>query len=256
MGAAIAHTAMTKRSITKSMARAGNLHNDAQRMRYGSLVSLAAVLFALGAWQFTLLLIWPALSFGLVALGYFGLGAWMLGKQRDGTRKAWGYVLGGPFIVFMHLLRFALTKARWREAPWDEVVDGIYVGRIVPLAQLPADVQTVVDLTSELLEDPALVEAKRYVCLPTLDGSAPALGELIDLLRQRETWPGAIYVHCAAGHGRSALVAACLVVLGGLAEDIDKAMTRMKQKRPKVHLVPLQRSAALSAVEAVRSESA
>ena len=40
------------------------------------------------------------------------------------------------------------------------------------------------------------------------------------------------------------------------AEDIDKAMTRMKQKRPKVHLVPLQRSAALSAVEAVRSESA
>lgn len=225
-------------------------------MRYGSLVSLAAALFAIGAWKLTPLLLWPALSFALVALGYFGLGAWMLGKQRDGTRKAWGYLLGGPFIAFMHALRFGLTKARWREAAWDEVVSGIYVGRIVPLAQLPSDVESVVDLTSEHLEDPALIEAKRYVCLPTLDGSVPALDELVALLRQHETWPGAIYVHCAAGHGRSALVAACLVVLGGLAEDIDEAMTRMKRKRPKVHLVPQQRNAALRALKVIRAESA
>ncbi|MFT5353487.1 MAG: protein-tyrosine phosphatase [Polyangiales bacterium] len=239
------------------MASSANLHNAAQRMRYGSLVSLAAVLFALGAWKLgALVLIWPALSFGLVALGYFGLGAWMLGKQRDGTRKAWGYVLAGPFIVFMHALRFALTKARWREDPWNEVVDGIYVGRLVPLGELPSDVQTVVDLTSEHLEDPAIREAKTYVCLPTLDGSAPGHDELVDLLRQREEWPGAIYVHCAAGHGRSALVAACLVVLGGLSESIDEAMTLMKQKRPKVHLVPHQRGAAIRAAKTVRAESA
>lgn len=223
-------------------------------VRYGSLVSLAAMLLGLGAWEFhAIWLVWPALSFALVALGYFKLGAWMLGKQEDGTRKVWGYLLGGPFILFMHVLRFLLTKARWREAPWNEVATGIYVGRIVPLSALPKDAVTIVDLTSELLEDPAIRAAKNYICLPTLDGSAPDLDALVDLLRQREQWPGAIYVHCAAGHGRSALVAACLVVLGGFAETIDEAMILMKEKRAKVHLVPLQRSAAMRAITALRS---
>ena len=225
-------------------------------MRYGSLVSLAAALFGLAAWKLSVLFVWPALSFGLVAAGYFGLGAWMLGKQKDGTRKAWGYLLGGPFIAFMHALRFALTKARWREDPWNEVASGIYVGRIVPLAKLPADVQTVVDLTSEHLEDPALRDEKTYVCLPTLDGSAPGVDELVDLLRRRKDWPGAIYVHCAAGHGRSALVAACLVVLGGFADTVDEAMKLMKKERAKIHLVPLQRDAAVRATEVVRAENA
>ena len=77
--------------------------------------------------------------------------------------------------------------------------------RAVPLDELPKDVCTVVDLTSEHLEDPAIRQTKRYVCLPTLDGSVPALDEL------------------------SALVAACLVVLGGFADNVDDAMTRMKE---------------------------
>ena len=233
------------------MAPAVDMHNAKWRMRYGSLVSLAAALFGLGAWKFTPLA-WPALSFGLVALGYFGLGAWMLGKQKDGTRKVWGYLLGGPFIVFMQALRFVLTKLRWREDSWNEVAPGLYVGRIVPLGELPEDVMSVIDLTSELLEDPAIRAAKNYVCLPTLDGSAPDSQALIELLGQRDRWPGTIYVHCAAGHGRSALVAACLIVLGGLAETVDEAMTQMKEKRAKVHLVPVQRNAAMSAIDALR----
>lgn len=233
-----------------------NPHN-AGGMRYGSLVSLAAALFGLAAWKLSAwALLWPALSFGLVALGYFGLGAWMLGKQKDGTREPWGYLLGGPFILFMHGLRAGLNKLRWREDPWNEVVDGIYVGRLVPLAQLPSDVGTVVDLTSEHLPDRALVKAKTYVCLPTLDGSAPAHDELVELLRHRDEWPGKVYVHCAAGHGRSALVAACLVVLGGFADSVDEAMTRMKKKRSKVHLVPQQRNTAVRAIEAIRVEHA
>ena len=226
-------------------------------MRYGSLVSLAAALFALAAFKLNAYwLVWPALSFGLVAFGYFGLGAWMLGKQRDGTRRVWGYLLAGPFILFMQALRFLLTKARWREDPWNEVADGIYVGRIAPLDELPRDVETVIDLTSELLDDPALRREKHYVCLPTLDGSAPSDADLLALLRQRAKWPGKIYVHCAAGHGRSALVAACLVVLGGFADTVEEAMTQMKQRRPKVHLVPQQKNAAMRAIDVIRSVSA
>ncbi len=226
-------------------------------MRYGSLVSLAAGLFGLAAWKFDAWwLLVPAFSFTLVAVGYFGFGAWMLGKRLDGRRNPWGYLLGGPFIVFMHGLRSGLNKIRWREDPWNEVVDGIYVGRLVSLGQLPSDVETVIDLTSEHLPDPAIIEAKTYECLPTLDGSAPSHRKLVELLRRRHDWPGKIYVHCAAGHGRSALVAACLVVLGGFADSVDEAMARMKEKRSKVHLVPQQRNAAVRAIESIRAESA
>ena len=125
-------------------------------MRYGVPVATLAFLFGLLSW---LLLdhdvvlgwffLWPTLSIALVATGYLGFGAAILGKQGNGTRKPWGFVVAGPFLVFMWSVRRVLLQLRRDEAPWDLVAPGIYVGRMMNAAALPTDTGTVVDLTSE-----------------------------------------------------------------------------------------------------------
>jgi len=225
-------------------------------MPYAPLLLLAAALFgALGGVLFAgghrwgLVFAYPALSFLLVGLGYLGWGAWMLGKRGDGTRHWWGYLLGGPFLVFMRLGRELLWRANHREPVYDEVARGVYVGRWPRRAGLPEGVTMVVDLTSELTAAACIRDTpEQYVCLPTLDGSAPsgaALRALLDRLADHE---GALYVHCAAGHGRSAMFAAALLVRRGHAEDVTAAVALMKRARPKVRLVPTQARRATQAL--------
>lgn len=225
-------------------------------MPYAPLLLLAAALFgalAAASWAaghpWGLIFLYPAFSFGLVGVGYLGWGAWMLGKRRDGSRHWWGYLLGGPFLVFMRLGRQVLWTLNHREPPYDEVAEGIYVGRWLPLAELPEGVTMVVDLTSELNASPCVRGRDgRYVCLPTLDGSAPSSGELRALLERVGEHEGPIYVHCAAGHGRSAMVAAAILVRRGLAEDVGAAVALMKRARPKVRLVRAQSRRATEAL--------
>lgn len=228
-------------------------------MPYAPLLVLAAALFgalAAGLWvlgqPWGLAFLYPAFSFGLVSLGYMGWGAWMLGKRRDGGRRWWGYVLGGPFLVFMRLGRQLLWKLNHREPAYDEVAEGVYVGRWLRLAHLPEDVTLVVDLTSELNASPCVrSRSGQYLCLPTLDGSAPSSAELRALLEQIAEHEGTLYVHCAAGHGRSAMVAASVLVRRGVASDVTEAMALMKKARPKVRLVRTQSRRASEALDLI-----
>ena len=52
---------------------------------------------------------------------------------------------------------------------------------------------------------------------------------------------GPIYVHCAAGHGRSATLAAAVLVERGSAPDMLAAERMMKGARPTVRLSSEQR---------------
>lgn len=225
-------------------------------MPYAPLLLLAAALFAAlsaALWAagqpWGLLFAYPAFSFGLVGVGYLGWGAWMLGKRLDGTRHWWGYLLGGPFLVFMRLGRELLWRANHREAAWDEVAPGLYVGRWPRRSSLPEDVAMVVDLTSELTAAPCIrSRPNEYVCLPTLDGSAPSGAALRDLLDRLADHQGPLYVHCAAGHGRSAMFAATLLVRRGHAEDVGAAVALMQRARPKVRLVRAQARRAAEAL--------
>jgi protein-tyrosine phosphatase len=225
-------------------------------MPYAPLLLLAAALFgALGGllWlaghPWGLIFAYPALSFLLVGIGYLGWGAWMLGKRTDGTRHWWGYLLSGPFLVLMRLGRELLWRLNHREPVYDEVAPGIYVGRWPRRAGLPEGVTMVVDLTSELNAAPCIRSApEAYVCLPTLDGSAPSGAALHALLERIAEHDGPVYVHCAAGHGRSAMFAAMLLVSRGHAADVAAAVAMMKRSRPKVRLVPTQARRATEAL--------
>lgn len=210
---------------------------------YGTLfVALAAGSFALAMVQrgAFLLFLWPALAFGVVSLGYARLKPSIVGKRSDGTFHPVRRVALFPY--------FALSQSLWhlhswftREDAYNEVAPKLWVGRWPSARALPDDVHVVIDVTAELPAHKKLTGAKRYVCLPALDATVPDESAFRELVARLSNEPGGIFVHCAFGHGRSAMVAAALLIERGLAHDADSAERRMRQSRPGIGLSGLQR---------------
>ena len=100
---------------------------------------IAAIAVELSPWWG--LLFWPAASFGLVALGYAGLGARVMGKRADGTHHPLAYLFHLPFHASVWLST-ALFMWRHREAPaWNLVAPGLWLGRKVSPSELPEGVR-------------------------------------------------------------------------------------------------------------------
>lgn len=186
-------------------------------------------------------LAWPGVSVIVVGVGYLGLGPRVFGKSAaNGRLRPWVVVAIFPYFAVAWSL-WQLKSRLFGERPHDEVAPGIFVGRR-PLGphELPAGAKVVVDLTSEF---PRVECADaRYVCIPTLDTTAPTDAEMKALLDGIADEDGPIFVHCAMGHGRSATVAAALMIRRGLAKSVDEAIAMMAAKRPAVHLHPPQRA--------------
>lgn len=194
---------------------------------------------AVGALNFAPLA-WPAVAFGLVGLGYAGLGARPFLKGAHGRRHPVATVLLAPYLAIAWLVLLAL---RLRSEPaYHEVRPRLFIGRR-PLraSELPEGVSLIVDLTSEF---PKLhPEGVQYMCLPTLDGSAPNdLEAARAVVRQVLEHDGIVYVHCAAGHGRSAAIVASVLVAEGRATDVRHAIEVMRKVRPGVGLSRSQRA--------------
>jgi protein-tyrosine phosphatase len=199
---------------------------------------LAVIGFALGYWGWALL--WPALSFVIVAAAYAGLGPTVFGKRPDGRLAGWAVALLLPYLV--------LTWALWRwlrrlgkEPCCHEVAPGLWLGRRPLPDEVPAGVDLVVDLTAEFPEPRGVCDGRTYLCLPTLDTLAPDERAFGELVRRVAGWPGTVYVHCASGHGRSATVAAAVLIARGLAGDVNEAEAMLRRARPGVRLKKAQR---------------
>jgi protein-tyrosine phosphatase len=216
-------------------------------MRFGiCFLLLGAVCLAAGvgsvlsgggfAW---LVLVWPAVSFFTISAAYLGMGAGVFCKRLDGSLPA--------LIVIALLPYFLMTWGIWRmlrlgkEPCWDRLAPGIYLGGRPLAGEIPADVRLVVDVTAEFSRPKGMRADQAYRCLPMLDGSVPeesACRALVDDLSQTAD---PIYVHCAQGHGRSAMVAGALLVRKGLALDAQDAEAQLKAARPRVSLSADQR---------------
>lgn len=183
---------------------------------------------------------WPALSVMIVGGGYLGAGPRVFGKRADGTLHPVTSVVLLPYHVVAYV-RMHWDAVRHLEAPWHRVAEGVYLGRRTPRAKMPSDARVVVDLTAELPRIAGLPADVRYHVLPTLDTTAPAYEPFAALARRLVDEEGPIFVHCAAGHGRSAAFAAALLVARGVARDASEAEAALKLVRPLVHLHREQR---------------
>jgi protein-tyrosine phosphatase len=185
--------------------------------------------------------IWAGASFVVVGVAYLARRPGLLGKRPDGGIAAQRIAALFPF--------FALTWTVWEarrllsgEPPCNEVAPGLWVARRPARGEeLPAGVRVVVDLTAEFPRTRGLPESVTYLCLPTLDAAAPdeaGLGRLLGRLVGAD----GVYVHCASGHGRSATVAAALLIARGLAASVPAAEARLRAARPSVRLSGAQRA--------------
>jgi uridine kinase/protein-tyrosine phosphatase len=197
-----------------------------------------------GGWAW--LLLWPAVSFAMVALAYLRLGPRVMGKSPLGDFSWWSHVALLPFRLFV-LGGWYLGRLIQPGKSGHEIVPGLWLGRRVSLAELPPDTRLVIDLTSEM-SCPRGIRGdgvRRYVCVPALDRGVPddtAARAAIDAADQVARDGGIVYIHCAQGFGRSASLVAAILVRRGEASDVDDAVAKLQSLRPGVKLNAEQRA--------------
>ena len=181
------------------------------------------------------LLLWPAVSFMLIGGAYAGLGPRVCGKRPDGRMAWWAVFLLLPYLLTTWIGWHAIRRLS-REACCDEVAPGVWVGRRPLPGDLPPDATLIVDLTAEFPSRRAVRHGRTYLCVPTLDATAPEETALRAAVETAAKWPGPVYIHCALGHARSATTAAAVLIRRGLAADATEAVVIMQQARPRIRL--------------------
>jgi protein-tyrosine phosphatase len=200
--------------------------------------ALAFQALRLGGWW--LLLLWPAASFVLVGVAYVSARPALLGKRPDGRLSPHVIPVLAPFLAFAWSTWQAQRLLK-RGSEASEVAPGVWVGRRAGVRELPPNVGTVIDLTAEFWEPAGVCAGRRYVCVPTLDATASdeaAFREALDCVAAAQ---GPVYIHCAQGFGRSAALAAAVLIRRGLARDVGEAEAMLAKTRPGVRLYPRQR---------------
>jgi hypothetical protein len=207
---------------------------------------LAALFLALAIWTRFWPLLWPAVVLFAVAIVYLVGAPRALGKRADGRIAWWAWLLWAPLFGWMRLLH-ELARSLTREPVADQVADGVWVGRRPRAHELPPGVAIVVDLCADLPEAAGVATGQAYLSIPALDATAPTPAQIARAVDAMLAAGGPAFIHCAFGHGRSATVAAALLIRRGDA-TLDDVEARMRAIRPRIGLNAVQRAALAAAV--------
>lgn len=187
------------------------------------------------------MLLWSGGSFAAVAVAYALQKPRVFGKRNDGAMAPLPRLLLLPYLLLAWLIWYGQTRLS-SEAACNEVAPGLWLGRRISAAQMPPGVTLVVDLTSEFGKPRPVRQGREYVCLSALDNATPELEAFRSAVRRVSEREGGVYVHCALGHGRSALVATAVVMERGLATTPEEALALVRRARPGVRLNQAQRA--------------
>ena len=166
-------------------------------------------------------------------------------KKSSGSRSFISYLLFWPYFT-LNALVLSLFRVFSQENAFDEIIPNLYLGCQLGILDYPQftaqKIKSTLDLTCEFSEVGFIRYNKNYLCIPLIDTKAPTLYQLNEAV----TWimtqleEGAVFVHCALGHGRSATVIAALLLKRGIVNDPKQAIEFIKTKRAKVNLHPKQ----------------
>ncbi|MFZ1220486.1 MAG: phosphatase PAP2/dual specificity phosphatase family protein, partial [Chthoniobacterales bacterium] len=214
-------------------------------------------------WPWGAFLLWPAISLGIVAAAYFGLGPGMFRKENG--RLPWtAWWTLGPVLFGQELSRLYYRR---QSRAWDELTPRVWIGRTLNRREAAAAVQhgvtAVLDLTAEFSE-PAPFRSVTYVNIPVLDLTAPTVEQLEEMAAfiASESATGIVYVHCKIGYSRTAAAAAAFLIRAGIVAELSEAVDLLRRVRPAIIIRPeviralreflLSSRAARSAVEGPR----
>lgn len=182
---------------------------------------------------------WAGLSFSVVGGGYAGLGPKVFGKTENGKLAIPNKVILLPFLAYSWGI-WHVYRLLNREEAISEVSDDLIIGRRLLSQELPADIDVVIDLTAEFDEPSGIRSHPGYRSFPILDAEVPSAAVMSPFL---ESIPeGRVYLHCAQGHGRTGVVALCLLFHQGRIEDVEEGLKKLRKARPGLGLNRKQRS--------------
>ncbi|MGE5212508.1 MAG: phosphatase PAP2/dual specificity phosphatase family protein [Nitrospirota bacterium] len=216
--------------------------------RIGSYYAVAtAVVLVVAAilWPRGVLLIWPAIALGIVAIAYFGAGPVIFHKTEGKLPWSTRFVLA-PCLLGQSL---SLLYYRSRCPPWDRVTPEIWIGRKLgsraAKKALRSGVVSVLDLTAEFSETKPFRDIN-YRNIPVLDLTAPSQMQLMEMSEfiASHSRDGAVYVHCKIGYSRSAAAVAAYLITSGKAKTAAEGFAMVRGVRPSVII----RSEVLSAL--------
>lgn len=186
-------------------------------------------------------LLWPGATCLLMATGYLGLGAKVLGKRSDGSIRWYAILVALPYFLYCWS-KWIVMRLFTTEDTYHRILPNLYIGRFTLSCRIPEDVRCIVDLAAEFPETAKSRKERRYISMPVLDGWVPTEKQFILLLKTLQTVEGPVYLHCAEGCGRSGMVAAGLLMSIGEAKDVEEALAKLRRIRPKIRLEPCQRA--------------
>jgi protein-tyrosine phosphatase len=207
--------------------------------------AIAAALTALALWSGAWGLLYLAAISAAVTVVYAARSPRLFGKRPDGTLAWYAWLLWAPLFAYQWLVHVGVRHLT-REPVADEVAPGIWVGRRPRVHELPAGTAIVVDLCAEFPVSAGVKDGRAYVACPTLDATSPTPAELVDLVDRVLAAGGPAFIHCAFGHGRSATVAAAVLVRRGDATLAD-VEGKLQARRPRIGLNATQRAALAAA---------
>ena len=207
---------------------------------------IAVALVALALWTRLWILLWPAAVLLATAVVYFLRAPRALGKRADGSIAWWAWIAWAPLLGYMRLLH-ELARGLTGEPVANEVAAGVWVGRRPRAHELPDGIAIVVDLCAELPQAPGVADGRGYLAIPTLDAMSPTPAQIARAVDAMQATSGPAFIHCAFGHGRSATVAAALLVRRGEA-TLDNVEHKLRACRPRIGLNAQQRHALAEAV--------
>jgi atypical dual specificity phosphatase len=179
---------------------------------------------------------WPSLSRPL---------PWPVAAQ--GLRQAWFYGLRSvqfPFLLVRRSFWGLVLALNW----WDIIDEQVFLGGALMFDDLTRlrrqGVGAVVNLCAERSDNPRRLSATQmdYLWLPVVDTHPPTMEQILQGLawiEQRLSAGQKVYIHCAAGMGRSVTLLACWY-LYTCGMSVPQVLEFVKRRRPQAALTRRQ----------------
>jgi protein-tyrosine phosphatase len=184
-------------------------------------------------WPWTVALLWPAVSLGITASGYFGLGPVIYRKQAGriplSARLLLAPSLAGQILSLAYYRRQCLA--------WSRVTPHVWIGARLNAREAREakrqGVTAVLDLTAEFSETREFLEVN-YRNIPVLDLTSLSVHQLSAAVEfiSKHAGTGVVYVHCKVGYSRSAAAVGAYLLASGQAATIEQALAMQRSARP------------------------
>lgn len=212
-------------------------------MYHSALIFTLGVLVGLNSWiqggEWVWIGLWLAANLIWLGIAYIRRDSAVFGKQADGSLSKSRTLLFLPWLLF--------TWSVWRlslllpEPKTHRINEKLTIGRRLIGQERPTGIHTILDMTAEFPEPASVRNGMRYLCLPTLDASAPSPDALLATIHGIKPEEH-VFIHCAQGHGRTGLAAIALLLHRGVVGEIEEGLVQLRNIRPGISLSSAQRS--------------